>query len=44
MTLKYGEVYLRLYSDGWEAEIRLSCFIWSCCHLRPHSSLGGNTP
>ena len=27
-TLKYGEVYLRAYSDGWEAEISLARFLW----------------
>jgi putative transposase len=24
-TVKYEEVYLRAYSDGWEAEISLAC-------------------
>jgi putative transposase len=43
-TLKYEEVYLRAYSDGWEAEISLARFLWSYCHVRPHSSLGGKTP
>ena len=43
-TLKYEEVYLRAYSDGWEAEISLARFIWRYCHVRPHSSLGGRTP
>jgi putative transposase len=26
-TLKYEEVYLRAYSDGWEAEISLARFL-----------------
>ena len=43
-TVKYEEVYLRAYSDGWEAEISLACFLWRYCHVRPHSSLGGKTP
>jgi len=43
-TVKYEEVYLRAYSDGWEAEISLARFIWRYCHVRPHSSLGGRTP
>ena len=43
-TIKYEEVYLRAYSDGWEAEISLARFLWRYCHGRPHSSLGGRTP
>ncbi len=43
-TVKYEEVYLRAYSDGWEAEISLVRFLWRYCHVRPHSSLGGRTP
>ncbi len=43
-TLKYEEVYLHAYSDGWEAEINLARFLWRYCHVRPHSSLGGKTP
>jgi len=43
-TVKYEEVYLRAYSDGWEAEISLARFLWRYCHVRPHSSLGGRTP
>ena len=43
-TVKYEEVYLRGYSDGWEAEISLARFLWRYCHVRPHSSLGGRTP
>jgi putative transposase len=27
-TLKYEEVYLRAYSDGWDAEISLARFLW----------------
>ena len=43
-TVKYEEVYLRAYSDGWEAEIGLARFLWRYCHVRPHSALGGRTP
>ena len=43
-TVKYEEVYLRAYSDGWEAEISLARFPWRYCHVRPHSSLGDRTP
>jgi putative transposase len=43
-TIQYEEVYLRTYSDGWEAEISLAHFLWRSCHGRPHSSLGGKTP
>ncbi|MDB4345379.1 transposase [bacterium] len=42
--LKYEEVYIHAYSDGWEAEISLARFLWRTCHVRPHSSLGGKTP
>ncbi len=34
-TLKYEEVYLRAYSDGWDAEINLVRFLWRYCHVRP---------
>ena len=43
-TLKYEEVYLRAYRDGWEAEISFARFLWRYCHVRSHSSLGGKTP
>jgi putative transposase len=43
-TLKYEEVYLWAYGDGWEAEIRLARFIWRYGHVRPHSALNGKTP
>jgi putative transposase len=42
-TVKYEEVYLRAYSDGWEAEVSLARFLWKYCHVRPHSALGGRT-
>ena len=43
-TVKYEEVYLRAYCDGWEAEFSLARFLWRYCHARPHSSLGCRTP
>ena len=43
-TVKYEEVYLRAYSDGWEAEVSLARFFWRYGHVRPHSALGGRTP
>lgn len=43
-TVKYEEVYLHAYSDGWEAEVNLARFLWRYCHVRPYSSLGGKTP
>jgi putative transposase len=43
-TVKYEEVVLWAYSDGWEAELRLARFLWRYCHVRPHSALGGKTP
>jgi len=43
-TVKYEEVYLHAYSDGWDAEISLARFLWRYRHVRPHSSLGGRTP
>jgi putative transposase len=42
-TVKYEEVYLRGYSDGWESEISLARILWNYCHGRPHSSLGDRT-
>jgi putative transposase len=38
-TVKYEEVYLRAYSDGWEAEISLARLLWRYCHVRPHSGM-----
>ena len=43
-TVKYEEVFLHVYSDGWEAEISLVRFLWRYCDVRSHSSLGGRTP
>jgi putative transposase len=43
-TLKHEEIYLRAYSDSWEAKINPAPFLWWYCHVRPHSSLGRKTP
>ena len=43
-TVKYEEVYLRAYSDGWDAGISLARFLWRYRHVRPHSSLGSKLP
>ena len=43
-TVKYEEVYIRAYEDGWDAEISLTRFLWRYYHVRPHRSLGGRTP
>ena len=43
-TVKYEEVYIRAYEDGWDAEISLARYLWRYCHVRPHRSLGGKTP
>jgi hypothetical protein len=32
-TVKYEEVYIHAYSDGWEAEISLARFLWRYCHV-----------
>ena len=42
--VKYEEVYLRPYSDGWDAEICLARLLWRNCYASPHSFLGGRTP
>ena len=41
--VKYEEVSLHAYSNGWEAEISLARFLWSYCDVGPHSSLGDRT-
>jgi putative transposase len=43
-TVKYEKVYLRAYSDGWEAEISLAHFFWRYGRGRPHSPFEGKTP
>jgi len=43
-TVKYEEVYLREYVDGWKAEELLRDFFDFYCHERPHQALGYRTP
>lgn len=43
-TVKYEEVSLCAYSDGWETEISLACFFWRYGHVSPHSALRGKSP
>lgn len=43
-TVKYEDVFLRAYGDGWEAEISLASFFWRYGHVRPNSLPGGKTP
>ena len=43
-TVKYEEVYLRDYTDGWEAEALLSRYFRFYCEERIHQSLGYQTP
>jgi len=43
-TVKYEEVYLHAYSDGWDAEISKARILWRYCNVRPQSSIEGKTP
>jgi putative transposase len=43
-TVKYEEVYLREYVDGWKAEESLGAYFDFYCHERPHQALGYRTP
>ena len=43
-SVKYEEVYLREYADGWEAEERLSSYFQFYCEERIHQGLGYQTP
>lgn len=43
-TVKYEEVYLKDYQDGWEAEESLAAYFRFYCHERIHQSLGYRTP
>ena len=43
-SVKYEEVYLRDYADGWEAEERLGSYFEWYNTARPHQSLGYRTP
>jgi len=43
-SVKYEEVYLKDYRDGWEAESSLAAYFSFYCHERIHQSLGYRTP
>lgn len=43
-SVKYEEVYLRDYADGWEAEQSLTSYFRFYCDRRTHQSLGYRTP
>ena len=43
-SVKYEEVYLNDYQDGWEAETRLAAYFDFYRHERPHQALGYRTP
>lgn len=43
-TVKYEEVYLREYTDVWEAEENLKKYFDFYNYRRPHQSLGYKTP
>lgn len=43
-TVKYEEVYLKNYRDGWEAESSLTSYFHYYCHERIHQSLDYRTP
>jgi putative transposase len=43
-TVKYEEVYLKDYHDGWEAESSLRAYFDFYCDRRRHQALGYRTP
>ena len=43
-SVKYEEVYLRDYADGWEAELALASYFRFYCQVRPHQALRYRTP
>ena len=43
-SVKYEEVYLRDYADGWEAEASLRRYFDFYCHRRVHQALEYRTP
>ena len=43
-TVKYEEVYLKDYQDGWEAEDSLGAYFHFYSHERIHQALGYRTP
>lgn len=43
-TVKYEEVYLKEYQDGWEAQESLTAYFHFYCHERIHQALDYRTP
>jgi putative transposase len=43
-TVKYEEVYLKAYQDGWEAKAVLADYFRFYNNERPHQALGYRTP
>lgn len=43
-SVKYEEVYLKNYEDGWQAERSLAEYFEFYCHRRIHQALGYRTP
>jgi putative transposase len=43
-SVKYEEVYLKQYEDGWEAERSLASYFEFYCQRRIHQALGYRTP
>ena len=43
-SVKYEEVYLKDYADGWEAQRSLGSYFRFYCDRRIHQSLGYRTP
>jgi putative transposase len=43
-SIKYEEVYLKCYADGWEARVGIASWISFYNSRRPHQALGDRTP
>ena len=43
-SVKYEEVYLKEYEDGWDAERSLETYFRFYCEERPHQGLDYRTP
>jgi putative transposase len=43
-TVKYEDVYLQDYADGWQAEAGLKAYFRFYCRRRPHQALDYRTP
>lgn len=43
-VVRYEEVYISSYEEGWDAENGLARLLWRYCHVVPHCLLGVKTP